>query len=109
MPTDDLCAVCGRPAYAAFVLCDHHDQYGGAKLVPIAATPAPLDVEYAELRAAFDMMLVQRQHDAEVIERLTRALRVSAHSPHDQDGEPIVGFPVCSVCGAIQTTEGVRP
>ncbi len=38
-----------------------------------------------------------------VIERLTQVLRVANHKPHDQDGEPIEGFPVCSVCGAIQT------
>ena len=39
----------------------------------------------------------------ETIERLTRALRVASHSPHDQAGEPVEGFPVCSICGAIQT------
>lgn len=38
-----------------------------------------------------------------IIERLQTALRVAAHSPHDQAGEPVEGFPVCSVCGAIQT------
>jgi hypothetical protein len=38
-----------------------------------------------------------------VIDRLQQALRVAAHSPHDQAGEPVEGFPVCSVCGAIQT------
>jgi hypothetical protein len=36
-------------------------------------------------------------------ERLTRALRVATHSPHDQKGEPNEGFPTCSECGAIQT------
>lgn len=38
----------------------------------------------------------------EAVERLTRALRVAYHSPHDQAGEPSEGFPVCSACGAIQ-------
>lgn len=41
-----------------------------------------------------------------VIERLTTALRVSDHKPHDQDGEPVEGFPACSICGAIQTLVG---
>jgi hypothetical protein len=40
-------------------------------------------------------------------EALRAALRVATHSPHDQDGEPIEGFPVCSVCGAIQTEPSV--
>lgn len=39
-----------------------------------------------------------------VIDRLQQALRVAHHEPHDQGGEPVEGFPTCSVCGAIQTT-----
>jgi hypothetical protein len=39
----------------------------------------------------------------ERIERLTTALRVASHEPHDRDGEPVEGFPTCSVCGAILT------
>ncbi len=53
---------------------------------------------------AFRMALTQIEHDAETINRLTRALRVAHHKPHDQLGKPDNGFPVCSVCGAIQTS-----
>ena len=50
-----------------------------------------------------DLIAVVASKDRATIERLTRALRVNTHSPHDQAGDPIEGFPVCSVCGAIQT------
>lgn len=40
----------------------------------------------------------------DTVDRLQRALRVAAHNPHDQDRtDPDSGYPVCSVCGAIQT------
>ena len=37
------------------------------------------------------------------IDRLRQALRVASHANHNQDGQPVEGFPVCSECGAIQT------
>ena len=43
----------------------------------------------------------------EIVSRLQQALLVASHEPHDQAGDPVEGFPVCSVCGAIQT--GDRP
>jgi hypothetical protein len=57
------------------------------------------------LEGAFRLALIQIEHDGEVKNRLTQALRVATHTPHDQDGtpDPDSGFPVCSVCGAIQT------
>lgn len=45
------------------------------------------------------MVLVPR----DVLARTQQALRVAAHRPHDPSGEPIEGFPVCVVCGAILT------
>lgn len=70
---------------------------------PAAEGEEPQD--YAALRSAFDLACGQIEADAHAIERLKRALRVAAHKPHDQAGEPDPesGFPVCSVCGAIQT------
>lgn len=65
----------------------------------LAAIPTATD----ETAGAFRLALIQIEHDGEVIKRLTKALAVATHSPHDQDGEPNEGFPVCSVCGAIQT------
>ena len=50
--------------------------------------------------------------DPRTIERLTRALGVANHSPHDRDGEPNPesGFPTCSGCGAILTAaDTARP
>lgn len=48
-------------------------------------------------------VLAGQKGSDERVERLKRALTVASHSPHDQKGEPIEGFPVCSECGAIQT------
>jgi hypothetical protein len=64
-----------------------------------SSSTAPLDV----LETAYRFALKQIEADGETINRLTTALRVATHSPHDQTGEPNEGFPVCSVCGAIQT------
>lgn len=47
--------------------------------------------------------------DIQRLDRLAAAVRVSDHEPHDQAGEPVEGFPVCSVCGAIQTAALASP
>jgi hypothetical protein len=67
-----------------------------------AATPP---AEGLVSKSAYDLALVQIEHDGEVINRLTQALRVANHKPHDRDGEPDPesGFPTCSECGAILT------
>ena len=76
--------------------------YVRARVAEVGETPPGPD---PVLESAYRMALGQIKADAEVIENLKVALRVATHSPHDQDGEPIEGFPVCSVCGAIQTGE----
>lgn len=56
---------------------------------------------------AYRLALVQIEHDGEVINRLTRALRVATHKPHDKSGpsDPDSGFPTCSECSAILTAD----
>jgi hypothetical protein len=89
--TDD-----GRPIAAAA-----YSMEGVETLLGVRQEAADTSV----LDSAYRMALAQIEHDGEVIKRLTQALRVASHKPHDQDGEPNEGFPTCSVCGAIQTGE----
>jgi hypothetical protein len=73
--------------------------------------PFPIDMPLSD-RTAVDFLDEQVAiRDKEIerlrasVARLQQALRVASHEPHDQAGAPIEGFPVCSICGAIQVDE----
>lgn len=79
----------------------------------LAATSGPLwaGLDARSRESGPTMTITKAQYAAlrETIDRLTTALRVATHEPHDQSGPPAEGFPTCSGCGAILTGERERP
>ena len=69
----------------------------------IVAQPEPSDRSTEYERGWADGQAAGLDASQPVINALQQALRVARHSPHDQAGNPVEGFPVCSACGAIQT------